>query len=100
MIRAALGARYRVHATAANFNNLIGVPLTILAAPEDNEALVLEAGARAAGAGDSSARERPDRPRGGTARRRRPRRRRAGAGGCPAARRARRCPGDRPPAGD
>jgi len=45
MIRAALGARYRVHATIANLNNLIGVPLTILSAPEDTEALVVEAGA-------------------------------------------------------
>src|SRR6266849_9309578 len=45
MIRAALSARYRVHATAANLNNLIGVPLTILGAPEDTEALVVEAGA-------------------------------------------------------
>src|SRR2546427_9164244 len=49
MIRAALGARYRVHATAANLNNLIGVPLTILAAPEDTEALVVEAGASVPG---------------------------------------------------
>src|SRR5216683_5842632 len=45
MIRAALSARYRVHATSANLNNLIGVPLTILGAPEDTEALVVEAGA-------------------------------------------------------
>src|SRR2546426_7810826 len=45
MIRAALSARYRVHATSANLNNLIGVPLTILSAPEDTEALVVEAGA-------------------------------------------------------
>src|SRR5213592_2990704 len=49
MIRAALGTRYRVHATAANLNNLIGVPLTILGAPEDTEALVVEAGASAPG---------------------------------------------------
>src|SRR5213594_2409099 len=49
MIRAALGARYRVHATAANLNNLVGVPLTILAAPEDTEALVIEAGASVSG---------------------------------------------------
>src|SRR5258706_10683313 len=49
MIRAALGARYRVHATAANLNNLIGVPLTILGAPENTEALVVEAGARVPG---------------------------------------------------
>lgn len=49
MIRAALGARYRVHATPANLNNLIGVPLTILNAPEDTEALVVEAGASVPG---------------------------------------------------
>src|SRR6267154_6476005 len=49
MIRAALSARYRVHATAANLNNLIGVPLTILGAPEDTEALVVEAGASVPG---------------------------------------------------
>ena len=49
MIRAALGARYRVHATAANLNNLVGVPLTILGAPEDVEALVVEAGASVPG---------------------------------------------------
>jgi UDP-N-acetylmuramoyl-tripeptide--D-alanyl-D-alanine ligase len=45
MIRAALGARYRVHATDGNLNNLVGVPLTILRAPDDTEALVVEAGA-------------------------------------------------------
>ncbi len=49
MIRAALGARYRVHATSANLNNLVGVPLTILNAPEDTEALVVEAGASVPG---------------------------------------------------
>lgn len=49
MIRAALGARYRVHATAANLNNLVGVPLTILSAPDDTEALVVEAGASVPG---------------------------------------------------
>ena len=47
MIRSALGARWgtRVHATTGNLNNLVGVPLTILAAPDDAEALVVEAGA-------------------------------------------------------
>src|SRR6267378_922334 len=45
MIRATLGARYRVHSTIGNLNNLVGVPLTILSAPEDTEALVVEAGA-------------------------------------------------------
>jgi UDP-N-acetylmuramoyl-tripeptide--D-alanyl-D-alanine ligase len=49
MIRAALGSRYRVHATARNLNNLVGVPLTILSAPEDTEALVVEAGASVPG---------------------------------------------------
>jgi len=49
MIRAALAARYRVHATAANLNNLVGVPLTILSTPEDTEALVVEAGASVPG---------------------------------------------------
>jgi len=45
MVRAALAARFRVHATTGNLNNLVGVPLTILAAPADAAALVIEAGA-------------------------------------------------------
>jgi UDP-N-acetylmuramoyl-tripeptide--D-alanyl-D-alanine ligase len=49
MIRAALAPRWRVHATAGNLNNLVGVPLTILAAPEDTQALVVEAGASVPG---------------------------------------------------
>jgi len=49
MIRAALAPRFRVHATAGNLNNLIGVPLTILAAPADAGALVVEAGANLPG---------------------------------------------------
>jgi len=49
MIRAALAAQYRVHATTGNLNNLVGVPLTLLAAPEDAEALVIEAGASVPG---------------------------------------------------
>ncbi|MFN2570887.1 MAG: UDP-N-acetylmuramoyl-tripeptide--D-alanyl-D-alanine ligase [Gemmatimonadales bacterium] len=49
MIRAALSARYRVHATAGNLNNRVGVPLTILEAPADAEALVVEAGASVPG---------------------------------------------------
>ena len=49
MIRAALAARYRVHATTGNLNNLVGVPLTILNAPEDTQALVVEAGASVPG---------------------------------------------------
>lgn len=49
LIAAALGTRYRVHATSGNLNNLVGVPLTILAAPDDTEALVIEAGASVPG---------------------------------------------------
>ena len=45
MMAAALRTRYRTHATPANQNNLIGVPLTVLDAPEEAEALVIEAGA-------------------------------------------------------
>lgn len=45
MMAAALRTRYRTHATPANQNNLVGVPLTVLQAPDDTEALVIEAGA-------------------------------------------------------
>ena len=49
LIRVALSPRYRVHATAANLNNEIGVPLTILGAPDEAQALVIEAGASVPG---------------------------------------------------
>ncbi len=49
MLAAALATRFRVHATRANNNNLIGVPLTILEAPADTDALVIEAGASVPG---------------------------------------------------
>src|SRR6059036_1626992 len=49
MIRAVLATTYRVHATSGNLNNLVGVPLTILTAPDDTEALVVEAGASVPG---------------------------------------------------
>src|SRR5213594_1199464 len=49
MVRATLATRYRVHSTIGNLNNLVGVPLTILAAPDDTEALVVEAGASVPG---------------------------------------------------
>jgi len=45
MIRSALATQRRVHATSGNLNNLVGVPLTILSAPDDANALVVEAGA-------------------------------------------------------
>jgi UDP-N-acetylmuramoyl-tripeptide--D-alanyl-D-alanine ligase len=49
MLAAVLATRYHVHATRANLNNLVGVPLTILEAPPETEALVVEAGANLAG---------------------------------------------------
>lgn len=49
MLAAALRTRFRLHATRANLNNLVGVPLTILESPPDTEALVIEAGANLPG---------------------------------------------------
>ncbi len=49
MLAAALGTRHVTYATRANLNNLVGVPLTILEAPESTEALVVEAGANLPG---------------------------------------------------
>jgi UDP-N-acetylmuramoyl-tripeptide--D-alanyl-D-alanine ligase len=49
MLAAALGTRWRTHRTPANDNNLVGVPQTILAAPPETEALVIEAGANLPG---------------------------------------------------
>lgn len=45
MLARVLSTRWEVHATRANLNNLVGVPLTILSAPRPCEALVIEAGA-------------------------------------------------------
>ena len=44
VLAAVLSKRYRVWATKGNYNNLIGMPLTVLAAPADTEVLVLEMG--------------------------------------------------------
>ena len=44
MLAATLGAKYEVHTTAGNFNNLIGVPITLLAAPTSAQVLVVEMG--------------------------------------------------------
>lgn len=44
VLAACLVKRFRVHATAGNYNNLIGLPLTILSAPADTQMLVLEMG--------------------------------------------------------
>ncbi len=49
MLAAVLRTRYVTYATRANLNNLVGVPLTILEAPEDTEAMVVEAGANLPG---------------------------------------------------
>ncbi len=44
VLAACLSKRYRVHATAGNYNNLIGLPLTILSAPAETQMPVLEMG--------------------------------------------------------
>ena len=49
MVAAVLRTRFRVHATRANNNNLVGVPLTIIEAPWDVEALVIEGGGNVPG---------------------------------------------------
>lgn len=49
LVRAALATRVPVHATAGNLNNEIGVPLTLLAIPEEAGAVVVEAGASVPG---------------------------------------------------
>ncbi len=49
MLAAVLRTRYVTYATRANLNNLVGVPTTILEAPPDTEALVVEAGANLPG---------------------------------------------------
>ena len=45
LVHAVLSKRYRTHATAGNFNNHLGVPLTLLALPEDAEMAIIEMGA-------------------------------------------------------
>jgi UDP-N-acetylmuramoyl-tripeptide--D-alanyl-D-alanine ligase len=44
-----LATRYRTHASPASFNNEIGLPVTILGAPDGTEVIVAEMGARRAG---------------------------------------------------
>jgi UDP-N-acetylmuramoyl-tripeptide--D-alanyl-D-alanine ligase len=46
---AAIGARLRVHKSERNLNNLVGVPLTLLATPIEAEAAVIECGASVPG---------------------------------------------------
>jgi UDP-N-acetylmuramoyl-tripeptide--D-alanyl-D-alanine ligase len=44
LLRAALGGALDVHATTGNLNNLVGVPLTLLATPPSAELAVIELG--------------------------------------------------------
>ncbi|HWZ58915.1 MAG TPA: UDP-N-acetylmuramoyl-tripeptide--D-alanyl-D-alanine ligase [Gemmatimonadaceae bacterium] len=44
LLRAALGSMLTVHATQGNLNNQIGVPLTLLALPDDADIAVVEVG--------------------------------------------------------
>lgn len=45
LVAAVLGQQYKLHFTPGNFNNHIGVPLTLLAMPGDTELAVIEMGA-------------------------------------------------------
>jgi UDP-N-acetylmuramoyl-tripeptide--D-alanyl-D-alanine ligase len=49
LLRAALGSVRRVHATVGNYNNLVGVPLTLFAMPLDTEVAVIEMGTNSPG---------------------------------------------------
>ncbi len=49
LLAAALARHWRVSASAKSFNNELGVPLTVLGAPDDAEAVVVEMGARGRG---------------------------------------------------
>jgi UDP-N-acetylmuramoyl-tripeptide--D-alanyl-D-alanine ligase len=46
---AVLSERFAVHASPASFNNEVGLPMTLLGAPEDAEVIVAELGARRIG---------------------------------------------------
>lgn len=49
LVQGVLSRRFLVHATKGNFNNHIGVPLTILDMPQDTEVAVIEMGASSQG---------------------------------------------------
>ncbi len=44
LLKAALGGALRVHATVGNYNNLVGVPLTLFALPDEADVAVIEMG--------------------------------------------------------
>lgn len=45
LLAAVLSTKYKVHSTRGNFNNHLGVPLTLLEAPLDTELMIIELGA-------------------------------------------------------
>lgn len=45
LVNAVLSTKYRTHATSGNFNNHLGVPLTLLSIPSDCEIAIIEMGA-------------------------------------------------------
>jgi UDP-N-acetylmuramoyl-tripeptide--D-alanyl-D-alanine ligase len=45
LVAAVLSRKYRIHFTKGNLNNHIGVPLTILSAPDETEIMIIEMGA-------------------------------------------------------
>ncbi len=49
LINAILSKKYKTHATKGNFNNHIGVPLTLLSMPQDTEIAIIEMGANFVG---------------------------------------------------
>ena len=49
LVSSGLARKYQVHTTQGNFNNHIGVPLTLLSMPEDTEIAVIEMGANHVG---------------------------------------------------
>ncbi len=49
LVATVLATQYRTHSTKGNFNNEIGVPLTLLAMPMDTEVAVIEMGANHVG---------------------------------------------------
>ncbi|MGV3708471.1 MAG: UDP-N-acetylmuramoyl-tripeptide--D-alanyl-D-alanine ligase [Gemmatimonas sp.] len=53
MLKAALGSTLTVHATAGNFNNLVGVPLTLFALPSHAQIAVIEVGTNTPGEVDA-----------------------------------------------
>lgn len=56
MLACALAASWRVHSNKGNLNSVIGVPLTVLSAPDDTEVFVCEMGMNHVGEIDAIAR--------------------------------------------